>query len=115
MKSPVIFYHGHCFDGHTAAWAARKHFLEHGVEPEFFPLTYGLQSIALGMPDLEELRDRHVFMVDFCVDRETLLEIKELASEFVVLDHHKTAEADCRGLDFCVFDMERSGAGITWD
>jgi len=32
-----------------------------------------------------------------------------------VLDHHKTAEADCAGLSYCTFDMNRSGAGITWD
>jgi nanoRNase/pAp phosphatase (c-di-AMP/oligoRNAs hydrolase) len=33
----------------------------------------------------------------------------------VVLDHHKTAEADCAGLRFCQFDMERSGCRMAWD
>ncbi len=37
------------------------------------------------------------------------------AHDLTVLDHHKTAAADLAGLDYAVFDMERSGAGITWD
>ncbi len=32
-----------------------------------------------------------------------------------VLDHHKTAEENLEGLDFCEFDMNRSGATMAWD
>ena len=33
----------------------------------------------------------------------------------VVLDHHETAERELADLDFCVFDMEKSGARLTWE
>jgi oligoribonuclease NrnB/cAMP/cGMP phosphodiesterase (DHH superfamily) len=54
-------------------------------------------------------------MIDFCLPREELLKLKAIASSLLVLDHHKTAMEDCGDLDFCIFDMTRSGAGLAWD
>ena len=31
-----------------------------------------------------------------------------------VIDHHITAQEALKGLDYCVFDMEQSGATLTW-
>jgi oligoribonuclease NrnB/cAMP/cGMP phosphodiesterase (DHH superfamily) len=44
-----------------------------------------------------------------------MIQLEKQNKFLVVLDHHKTAQANCEGLDFCTFDMNRSGAGITWD
>jgi oligoribonuclease NrnB/cAMP/cGMP phosphodiesterase (DHH superfamily) len=114
---PLVIYHGNCIDGFTAAWAVQA-WLEvtgiavSGAEPEYFAAHYAPEGKRVQLPDVT---GRSVWMVDFCTGREQLLELKAAAAEFVVLDHHKTAQAACEGLDFCTFDMNRSGAMLAWD
>jgi uncharacterized protein len=120
---PLVIYHGNCLDGFTAAWVMRGWLLDWppfvgdapsdcGLDAEFFAAHYAPQSERVDLPDVT---DRQVWMVDFCTRREQLLELKADASSLVVLDHHKTAQAACEGLDFCTFDMERSGAMLAWN
>ena len=99
----VVIYHGNCFDGFTAAWAARIH----SPNAVFIAAQYGDKP-----PDVFAKR---VLICDFSYPRAQLMRLKADASELLVLDHHKTAAEDLAGLDFAVFDMSRSGAGITWD
>jgi nanoRNase/pAp phosphatase (c-di-AMP/oligoRNAs hydrolase) len=69
-------------------------------------------------PPFEKARERSVYILDFSYPRDQLVKLHEYTDAtgcLRVLDHHKTAEADLVGLDFCEFDMERSGAGMTWD
>jgi oligoribonuclease NrnB/cAMP/cGMP phosphodiesterase (DHH superfamily) len=99
-----VIYHASCIDGYTAAWCA---WLKFGKDAEYIAAQYGDAP-----PDCA---GEDVLIVDFSYPREALLAIKETAKSLGVLDHHKTAQADLEGLDFCVFDMERSGAGIAWD
>lgn len=103
MKQLVI-YHGKCIDGFTAAWCA---WLKFGEQAEYYPGTFGEPA-----PDAT---GRDVLIVDFSYPRNVLLAMKREANTLRVLDHHKTAQRDLEGLDFCLFDMERSGAGLTWD
>jgi hypothetical protein len=58
-----------------------------------------------------------VILVDFSYPRSVLAAVRARARSIVVLDHHKTAEADLRDLPGLetVFDMGRSGARIAWD
>jgi hypothetical protein len=99
----LIVHHGNCYDGFASAWAARKH------SPNARLLAAQYKDPA---PDVAGLR---VLICDFSYPRDVLIAMKEAAAELLVLDHHKTAQADLAGLDFCIFDMQRSGAGITWD
>lgn len=103
MKTLVI-YHGKCLDGFTAAWCAWRLF---GDFVEYLPAAYVSQP-----PDVT---GRDVYIVDFSYPRAQLLEMHAKADSLRVLDHHKTAQADLDGLDFCTFDMNRSGAGMAWD
>jgi oligoribonuclease NrnB/cAMP/cGMP phosphodiesterase (DHH superfamily) len=106
MTETLVIYHGDCSDGFTAAWAFRKLGPE-GEAAFYVPAKHGDPP-----PDV---RGKDVYILDFAYPRETLLRMQESARSLLVLDHHKTAEADLVGLPFCVFDMERSGAGLTWD
>ena len=99
----VILYHAGCADGAVAAWVAQHRY----PNAELVPVAYQRPP-----PDVS---GRHVLIVDFSYPRETLLAMHAKAASLRVLDHHKTAAEDLQGLDFCVFDMSRSGAGITWD
>ena len=99
----IVIYHDNCVDGFTAAWVART------VYPgaTFVPAQYG--------QDPPNLVGQDVLIVDFSYPRETLLRMHASAKSIRVLDHHKSAQADLSELDFCLFDMDRSGAGLAWD
>lgn len=126
---PLCIYHGGCDDGFGAAWVVRKAL---GDEVDFYPGVYQKEP-----PDVT---DRNVLMVDFSYKRSVLDDMFRKADSLLILDHHKTAAEDLAGYhppfgpgwkrhlqdvyqDTCencpqpyaLFDMERSGAGITWD
>lgn len=128
MNKLLCVYHGNCADGFGAAWAVREYCRRTGVPVEFHAGMYGAEP-----PDMT---DRHVVMVDFSYKRPVLLELAASARSIVILDHHKTAAADLAGfpepapvaewresleagysatLIAALFDMDRSGAGMTWD
>lgn len=115
----VIYHGGGCVDGFTAAWCAWR---KYGDAATYLPANYGDEP-----PDV---KGEDVLVLDFSYPRETLLamrdnarayanglatKLEQNASSVRVLDHHRTAEADLAGLDFCTFDMNRSGAGLAWD
>lgn len=106
MKT-ICIYHANCTDGFTAAWIVRRAL----GDIEFHEGRYGNPP-----PDV---RGKRVLLVDFSYPREILEQLSKAAESVLVLDHHKTAQADLEGFDKLntevIFDMERSGAGITWD
>ena len=110
MNKPLCIYHGKCIDGFTAAWAVNK---AHGGNVEFVEAKYGDPAPAIG--------GRDVIIVDFSYPRDVMEWIISNAKSLIVLDHHKTAEAELDGLDKATedvhveFDMKRSGAGMAWD
>jgi oligoribonuclease NrnB/cAMP/cGMP phosphodiesterase (DHH superfamily) len=117
-RRPLVIYHGDCFDGFASAWAVRHFF---GLDVEYHAGRYGEPP-----PDC---KGRKVWMVDFSYPREILMEKVLIPSmQTTVYDHHKTAEKALEGIkdelwkrgiqrthDKIVFDMHRSGAGITYD
>jgi len=90
-------------DGFCAAYIARLAL----PNAQFFPTNYG--------QPLPDVTGKDVLIADFSYPRETLLELKEKANSLIVLDHHKTAEKDLQGLEFCMFDLARSGASLVRD
>ena len=102
----IIFYHGHCPDGWCAAFIASKKY----PEAKLVPLDHGAPF------DFSEVEGKDVLMVDFSLrTREENDRINSLAKSFQIYDHHKTAQATLEGAPYAVFDMKRSGAGLTWD
>lgn len=106
MKTRVWF-HSTCYDGFAAAWAASRK-LGRGPDVVYEKVSYGYPPPAHEPGDILRI-------VDFSFPRDVLLDLQSRCPDIVVLDHHATAEEALKGLDFCVFDMERSGAGIAWD
>lgn len=132
----IVIYHDKCMDGFTAAWAVWKRF---GDAPDYIPCNYG-------MCPPQGIGGKHVLIVDFSFSR-VLLENMVTnggAASVVILDHHKTAQAELEPFQFvesspgaigptdvpgmlrdlgelgrppiiALFDMERSGAGMAWD
>lgn len=101
--SNLVIYHAHCADGTMSAAIA----LDKLGKADLHAATYG--------DDAPDVTGRHVWIVDFSYPRLVLERMKREAVTLRVLDHHKTAQAELAGLDYAEFDMERSGAGMTWD
>lgn len=101
----LIISHKSCPDGMTAAYIAHLRY----PEAEILMMDHGMN------PPYAEVEGKDVLVLDFSWKREETIRLSKLANSFRVLDHHKTAEAELDGLDFAVFDMNRSGAGLAWD
>lgn len=125
-KPDICIYHGNCADGFGAAWAIR----ERWPDCEFVPGVYGEEP-----PDIN---GKHLLMVDFSYKYDVLCHLSFKAASTVVIDHHKTAQADLERLppfdgsmasldrafkinwtqntpEIAVwFDMDQSGAVMAW-
>jgi hypothetical protein len=137
-KPDICVYHGNCDDGFGAAWVVRKRW----PNVEFVPGAYSGTKWPAG------LSGKNVLFVDFSLKRDAMIEFTngglpgEVPRSVVVLDHHKTAEAELKDWDWgpvtadshadigirinkaavetalpiaAHFDMQHSGAQMTWD
>lgn len=103
-----ILYHANCFDGTGAKFAAWKRF---GDAAYYIPVQYGKP-----FPDMVKLGlETDVYILDFSYPRDFLEDLHSKVHKLVVLDHHKTAQADLAGLDYAEFDMNKSGAVLAWE
>lgn len=104
-KNTTILYHAQCSDGFGAAWAA---WLKFGDRAIYTPVQHGA-------PPPEVPTGHAVFLLDFSYSRETTVALRERVRELHVLDHHHTAAKELEGLDYAVFDNEKSGAVLAWE
>lgn len=100
----LVLYHASCFDGFTAAWVA---WLCRGGSVEYVPVFHGEPP-----PDVT---GRHVAIFDFAYKRPVLEAMAAEAATLIVVDHHKSAQEDLTGLEYAIFDMDRSGARLAYD
>lgn len=89
-KPDICLFHDPCHDGFAAAWAVWKRW----PACEFIGVNYGQP------PPMNECADKDVLIVDFSYPADSLRAFGDVAKSVVVLDHHKTAEADLK--DFSV-------------
>lgn len=102
----LIIHHKDCPDGFCAAYVAHKKF----PDAELLAVDHG------GEIPYEKIKDRDVLVVDFSWrTKDICRQLKDLSKSFHILDHHKSAQEVLDGEDYATFDMNRSGAGITWD
>lgn len=117
----LCIWHGNCQDGFGAAWSVRRAL---GDDVEFHAGVY--------QDPPPDVTGRDVIIVDFSYKRPIIVAMAASARRLLILDHHKTAAEDLDGFPAprswhwweqdtylgypqVVFDMERSGAGLTWD
>jgi len=123
QMKPLVIYHANCWDGFCAAWVARKAL----GKIEAVPAHYGTEP-----PDVT---GRTVYLLDFSYKRPEMRRLLSQAQSLVVLDHHKTAEAELDGivdefiqrpdqiasplgdaeLPLVWFDTSKSGARLAWE
>jgi oligoribonuclease NrnB/cAMP/cGMP phosphodiesterase (DHH superfamily) len=113
MTFQHCIYHGDCPDGFTAAWLVWRDAAQHPCS--FTPASY------TDVPPFWRIQpEDNVIIVDYSYPRQLMLDLADACNQLVIIDHHKTAEADLMGIEneadniTCVFDMNRSGAGLAW-
>lgn len=100
-----VLFHKSCPDGFGAAWAAWRKF---GDNAKYYSKHYG-DEVGYLAPKSE------VYILDFSFRREVLQDLVAAGHKVKVIDHHKTAEEDLRGLPYAHFDMTKSGARLAWE
>ena len=110
MSDKLVIYHAGCLDGFTAAWVAVRTLESMGQSCDILDATYGDLT-----PLPEMYRGKSVYIVDFSYPGPDMEVMWKYADRLRVLDHHASAEENCKDLSFCTFDQERSGAGMVLD
>ncbi|MEK6881317.1 MAG: hypothetical protein AABY22_16970 [Nanoarchaeota archaeon] len=118
MKTYVL-YHFQCVDGFGAALAF---YLEYGKEATYIPVQHGDP-----FPSIELNQLTNVYIVDFSYSRQILKELSLKVNKLVILDHHRSAMDDLKGLQeelqmeqalgdqhIINFDMEHSGTVLAF-
>lgn len=107
---PLCIYHGNCADGFGAAWVF-KNYADRDFD--FHPGVY--QDAP---PDVT---GRDVYLVDFSYKRDVVVRMREQCSRLVLIDHHKTALDDLRGLidsraieSLCSLDHSGAMLAMRW-
>jgi len=109
VSNILCIYHGNYADGFASAWVVRKFYKE-----VYLPDDLEFHAGVYQNPP-PDVTGKDVILVDFSYKRPILDEMKSKAASILILDHHKTAMEDLQGFEGAVFDMERSGAMITWN
>ena len=100
----LVIYHGNCHDGFCAAWLYWRS-KYHDEYTKYIPSKYGYKPPSMRASDT-------VYLFDFSYKREQLEKIHRQVRWLWVFDHHVSAQKDLDGLDYCTFDMQKSGARL---
>lgn len=117
----IVLYHGSCSDGFGSAFIIWYYYkLKFGIqranELKYIPCYYQIKN-ELEQSFIDSMRNKNVIMSDFSFKYTQLTQIIDVANTFIILDHHKTAQDNLKNIadHMKIFDMDRSGVGITWD
>jgi len=116
----IVLYHGSCPDGFGAAFSVwyyyKKTFgLGRANKIEYIPCYH---SIDMPSNDFfQRITDKNIVVTDFSYKIDILTKIIDCSKSFMIHDHHKTAQENLQTIPdhLKIFDMNRSGAVITWN
>jgi len=100
----LVIYHKNCTDGFGAAYSAWRLL---GNRAEYVACSHGQPP-----PDV---KGKNVAICDFSFKNDVTKKMIETAEALVILDHHKSAMVELHDIPDAVFNMEKSGAVITWE
>lgn len=108
MSKVYIIYHFPCKDGFASALVANQYFNENDIETILLPRDYNSE-----FPKCIE-KGSKLYILDFSYKKEIIEKVNQ-EYNVVILDHHKTAQFDLKNFSNAIFDMNRSGAMLTWN
>jgi oligoribonuclease NrnB/cAMP/cGMP phosphodiesterase (DHH superfamily) len=104
LKDVVIIYHAQCPDGFGSAYSAWKKF---GDTASYLPLKTQ-SELPSG------LNNKEIYILDYSFDKPTLEQLSLNNRSIVVIDHHRSAEATVTSFPQNIFDLNHSGAVLSW-
>ena len=99
-----VIYHADCTDGFGSAYSAWKLL---GNRAEYYPCKHGQNP-----PDV---KGKNVVILDFSFNNATTKKMIEEANNLLVIDHHKSAMVELHDISNAIFDMNKSGATLSWE
>ena len=100
----LVIYHASCTDGFGAAYAAWKLL---GDRAEYHAAKYG--------EDPPDVKGKNVVVLDFSYDNKTTKKMIKEAKSLLIIDHHKSAVVELHDISCTRFDMNHSGAMLSWN
>lgn len=100
----LVIYHKNCTDGFSSAFSAYKLL---GNKAKYVACSHGDPP-----PDVA---GKNVAICDFSFDNATTKELIKKAKSLVILDHHKSAVVELHDISEAKFDMNHSGAILSWN
>lgn len=110
-----IIYHKDCMDGVSSAAIANEALTSQYITPILLPLQYSKEDELF---QLNLTKYDTCYFVDFSLKRDKMIQLSKLVERIIVIDHHKTAQAELINLPENVevtFDMNESGATLTYE
>jgi oligoribonuclease NrnB/cAMP/cGMP phosphodiesterase (DHH superfamily) len=107
----IILFHYPCQDGLSSAWVVYRYLYEYHKDKqiELYPIQYG-KTI-----NLERLTNKRVIFCDYAPSKEVLEQIETVVSHIKILDHHISSQKALVDKPYAIFDMTKSGVGLTWE
>ena len=103
-----VLYDDPCIDGFGSAFAF---WIKYQNSATYLPVNRYKGPFEFPTPLQAE---DEIYIIDTSFPRERLLEWKKIC-KVVLLDHHKSAQEELGDLDFCHFDMTKSGCVLAWE
>lgn len=106
----MVCYHSPCQDGSGSAWIAHKYARENDLTYTFVGMSHNKDN------QLYDIEGKNILFVDYAPTDELIEQMKnDKVAGFYILDHHITNQKRMEKYDNCIFDMKKSGAGLTWE
>lgn len=100
-----VIYHSPCNDGSGAAVAA---WMKCGNNAIYERRMYHKEFPR------EIIRGKHAIVLDASFSKEELLSLRQIAKKVMILDHHHSAMLALADVEGCFFEMNNSGAMLSW-
>lgn len=115
----IIYFHDQCNDGITSAWIINKFLLKKNANfdnIEFIPIHASKEN--QGTLNSYDNKDSIVIFLDITPSIKNYYKLIKNNNRIIILDHHITSLKDFFPLfelnKEIIFDMNTSGAGLTW-
>jgi oligoribonuclease NrnB/cAMP/cGMP phosphodiesterase (DHH superfamily) len=106
----IVIYHANCPDGIGSALSVYTYYKKNNIakQPYFHQATHNSSP--------PNLKDKNVLICDFSYKKNVIEKIISECKTFLIIDHHISAKNDLEtiDLDYKIFDMNHSGAYLTW-
>lgn len=106
----IVLFHYPCQDGLASAWVIHRYMYESlQNQIELYPIQHGK------IINLDRLTNKRVIFCDYAPSKEILDQIEKVTKKITILDHHISSQKALEHKPYAIFDMTKSGVGLTWE